>query len=342
MKVEFIKQLAIPAEIKEMYPLTGKMAEIVATKRAQLEAVFSGRSDKLILIIGPCSADNEESVIDYISRLTPIQEEVKDKILIIPRIYTNKPRTTGEGYKGMLHQPNPNEKTDLFKGLIATRHLHMRAINDTGFACADEMLYPENYQYLDDLLAYVAVGARSVEDQQHRLTASGIDTPVGMKNPTSGDYSVMLNGIMAAQHPHTFIYRGWEVRSDGNPFAHAILRGYTNKHGEPQPNYHYEDLIRLCNAFDERNIKNPAVIVDTNHSNSGKNPFEQPRIINEVLNSAKHDERVKKIMKGFMVESYIEDGNQSVDGGVYGKSITDACLGWDKTKRLLDNIMSVL
>ncbi len=342
MKVEFIKQLAIPAEIKEMYPVNGAMAKVVEDTRTQLEAVFAGRSDKLILIIGPCSADNEESVIDYISRLRPIQDEVKDKLLIVPRIYTNKPRTTGEGYKGMLHQPNPHEKADLFKGLIATRHLHMRAISDTGFACADEMLYPENYQYLDDLLAYVAVGARSVEDQQHRLTASGIDTPVGMKNPTSGDYSVMLNGIAAAQHAHTFIYRGWEVRSEGNPYAHAILRGYTNKHGEPQPNYHYEDLIRLCNAFDERNLTNPAVIIDTNHSNSGKNPFEQPRIINEVLNSAKHDPKIKRIMKGFMVESYIEDGNQSVDGGVYGKSITDACLGWEKTKRLLDNIMSAL
>ena len=342
MKVEFIKQLAIPAEIKEMYPVNGAMAKVVEDTRTQLEAVFAGRSDKLILIIGPCSADNEESVIDYISRLRPIQDEVKDKLLIVPRIYTNKPRTTGEGYKGMLHQPNPHEKADLFKGLIATRHLHMRAISDTGFACADEMLYPENYQYLDDLLAYVVVGARSVEDQQHRLTASGIDTPVGMKNPTSGDYSVMLNGIAAAQHAHTFIYRGWEVRSEGNPYAHAILRGYTNKHGEPQPNYHYEDLIRLCNAFDERNITNPAVIIDTNHSNSGKNPFEQPRIINEVLNSAKHDQKIKRIMKGFMVESYIEDGNQGVDGGVYGKSITDACLGWEKTKRLLDNIMSAL
>ena len=342
MKVEFIRQLAIPAEIKEMYPLTGSMAKVVEDTRAGLEAVFSGRSNKLILIIGPCSADNEESVIDYISRLRPIQDETKDKLLIVPRIYTNKPRTTGEGYKGMLHQPNPHEKSDLFKGLIATRHLHMRAINDTGFACADEMLYPENYQYLDDLLAYVAVGARSVEDQQHRLTASGIDTPVGMKNPTSGDYSVMLNGIMAAQHSHTFIYRGWEVHSEGNPYAHAILRGYTNKHGEPQPNYHYEDLVRLCNEFDKRNLVNPAVIIDTNHSNSGKNPFEQPRIINEVLNSAKHDERIRKIMKGFMIESYIEDGNQSVDGGVYGKSITDACLGWNKTQKLIDNIMKVL
>ncbi len=342
MKVEFVKKLAVPAEIKELYPLTGKMSEIVDTKRAQLEAVFSGRSDRLVLIIGPCSADNEESVLDYISRLIPIQEEVKDKIMIVPRIYTNKPRTTGDGYKGLLHQPDPNAKSDLFKGIIATRHLHMKAIEDTGFACADEMLYPENYQYLDDLLAYVAVGARSVEDQQHRLTASGIDVPVGMKNPTSGDYSVMLNGIMAAQHSHSFIYRGWEVKSEGNPYAHAILRGYTNKHGESQPNYHYEDLIRLCNAYDERELVNPAVIVDTNHSNSGKNPFEQPRIIKEVLGSAKHDERVRKIVKGFMVESYIEDGNQKVGGGCYGKSITDACLGWDKTRKLIDEMMGLL
>ena len=342
MKVEFEKLLAVPAEVKEMYPLTGKMAQVVETKRLELEDVFTGRSNKLIMIIGPCSADNEESVIDYISRLIPIQEQVKDKILIIPRIYTNKPRTTGDGYKGMLHQPNPNEKPDLFKGILATRHLHMRALEDTGFACADEMLYPENYQYLDDILAYVAVGARSVEDQQHRLVASGIDVPVGMKNPTSGDYSVMMNSILAAQHSHSFIYRGWQVHSEGNPYAHAILRGYTNKHGESQPNYHYEDLVRLCNAYAEREYANPAVIVDTNHSNSAKNPFEQPRIIKEVISSMKHDERVGRLVKGFMTESYIEDGNQKVGGGVYGKSITDACLGWDKTERLFDDIMNWL
>lgn len=342
MRLNFIKKLALPAELKEMYPMTGKMGELVENRKAQMESVFSGRSDKLILIIGPCSADNEDSVIDYISRLCPIQEKVADKIIIVPRIYTNKPRTTGEGYKGMLHQPNPNEKSDLFKGIIATRHMHMRAIEETGFACADEMLYPENYQYLDDVLAYVAVGARSVEDQQHRLTASGIDAPVGMKNPTSGDISVMMNGILAAQNAHSFIYRGWEVHSEGNPYAHAILRGYTNKHGESQPNYHFEDLIRLCDAYDERNLTNPAVIIDTNHANSGKNPFEQPRIIKDVLYSTRHDERVKKILKGFMVESYIEDGCQKISDGVYGKSITDPCLGWEKTEKLIYEIADLL
>jgi len=342
MKMNFIKKLALPVEVKEMCPLTGKMGELVDKKKAELEEVFAGRSSKLILIIGPCSADREDSVIDYISRLCPIQEKVKDKIIIVPRIYTNKPRTTGEGYKGMLHQPDPNEKSDLFKGIIATRHLHMRAIEETGFACADEMLYPENYQYLDDVLAYVAVGARSVEDQQHRLVASGIAAPVGMKNPTSGDISVMMNGILAAQHSHTFIYRGWEVHSEGNPFAHAILRGYTNKHGESQPNYHFEDLIRLCDAYDERDLVNPAVIIDTNHSNSGKNPFEQPRIIKDVLYSTRHDERVKKILKGFMVESYIEDGCQKIGEGVYGKSITDPCLGWEKSEKLIYEIADLL
>ena len=342
MKMNFIKKLALPVEVKEMCPLTGKMGNLVDKKKAELEEVFAGRSSKLILIIGPCSADREDSVIDYISRLCPIQEKVKDKIIIVPRIYTNKPRTTGEGYKGMLHQPDPNEKADLFKGIIATRHLHMRAIEETGFACADEMLYPENYQYLDDVLAYVAVGARSVEDQQHRLVASGIAAPVGMKNPTSGDISVMMNGILAAQHSHTFIYRGWEVHSEGNPFAHAILRGYTNKHGESQPNYHFEDLIRLCDAYDERDLVNPAVIIDTNHSNSGKNPFEQPRIIKDVLYSTRHDERVKKILKGFMVESYIEDGCQKIGEGVYGKSITDPCLGWEKTEKLIYEIVDLL
>ena len=338
MNMDFERQLAVPMEVKEMYPLTGRMGEIVGEKRAKIQSIFEGRSDKILLIIGPCSADNEDSVLDYISRLCPLQEKVKDKILIVPRIYTNKPRTTGAGYKGMLHQPDPTGKSDLFKGITATRHIHMRAVSETGFACADEMLYPENYQYLDDLLGYVAVGARSVEDQQHRLVASGIDVPVGMKNPTSGDYTVMMNAILAAQHPHTFIYRGWEVHSGGNKCAHAILRGSTDKHGQAQQNYHYEDLIRLCDYYDERELSNPAVIIDCNHSNSGKNPFEQPRIIKDVLNSAHHSERITKILKGFMVESYIEDGCQEIGGGVYGKSITDACLGWEKTEKLILNI----
>ena len=342
MNMDFERQLAVPMEVKEMYPLTGKMGEIIGEKRAQILSIFEDRNDRLLLIIGPCSADNEDSVLDYISRLCPLQEKVKDKLLIVPRIYTNKPRTTGAGYKGMLHQPDPTGKSDLFKGITATRHLHMRAVSETGFACADEMLYPENYQYLDDLLGYVAVGARSVEDQQHRLVASGVDVPVGMKNPTSGDYTVMMNAILAAQNPHTFIYRGWEVHSGGNKHAHAILRGSTNKHGQPLQNYHYEDLIRLCDYYDETELEYPSVIIDCNHSNSGKNPFEQPRIIKDVLNSARHSERITGILKGFMVESYIEDGNQEIGGGVYGKSITDACLGWEKTEELILNMAEYL
>ena len=325
-----------------MYPITPEMEKVRMERDIEIKKVLSGESDKFLLIIGPCSADNEESVIDYIGRLCPVQEKVKDKILIVPRIYTNKPRTTGDGYKGMLHQPDPSGKPDMFKGIIATRHLHMRAVSETGFVCADEMLYPENYQYLDDLLGYVAVGARSVEDQQHRLTASGIEVPVGMKNPTSGDYSVMLNAIMAAQHQHTFIYRGWEVHSEGNPHTHAILRGSTNKHGNNLQNYHYEDLIRLCDEYDKRELKNPAVIIDTNHANSGKNPFEQARIVMDVLNSCKHSDRIHKILKGFMIESYIEDGAQKVGEGCYGKSITDPCLGWEKTEKLIYDIAEKL
>ncbi len=338
MNMEFEKKLALPGEVQEDNPLTAEMEQNIADKRKQVKDIFEGSDDRLLLIIGPCSADNEDSVIDYISRLCPIQEEVKDRILIVPRIYTNKPRTNGGGYKGMLHQPDPTGKSDLYHGIVATRHMHMRAVRETEFACADEMLYPENHQYLDDLLAYVAVGARSVEDQQHRLTASGIDVPVGMKNPTSGDYSVMMNAIFAAQSAHTFIYRGWEVHSKGNPHTHAILRGYNNKHGQAQPNYHYEDIVRLCDYYDKMELENPAVIVDTNHANSNKDPFEQPRIIMDVLNSARHNERISKLVKGFMVESYIEDGAQKVGGGVYGRSITDPCLGWEKTKDLILNI----
>ncbi len=342
MNMDMDRRLAIPAEVKEMFPLTGKMGQIVEERRAEIKSVFNGTSDRLLMIIGPCSADNEDSVIDYISRLCKVQDDLKEKILIVPRIYTNKPRTTGEGYKGMLHQPNPNEKPDMFKGITATRHMHMRAVAETGFACADEMLYPENYQYLDDLLGYVAVGARSVENQQHRLVASGVEVPVGMKNPTSGDYTVMMNAILAAQHPHTFIYRGWEVHSQGNEHTHAILRGSTNKHGQSQPNYHYEDLLRLCDFYDERELLNPGVIIDTNHANSNKNPFDQPRIIKDVLHSSRQNDRIASLLKGFMVESYIEDGAQKVGGGCYGKSITDPCLGWDKTERLLYEIADLI
>jgi len=342
MNMNFKRKLPIPMETKEMYPVTREMEETVERRLTELKAIFSGASDKMALIIGPCSADNEDSVIDYITRLIPVQEKVKDKILIVPRIYTNKPRTTGDGYKGLVHQPNPSGDPDLFKGIIATRELHMRAVKETGFACADEMLYPENHKYLDDLLGYVAVGARSVEDQQHRLTASAIECPVGMKNPTSGDLSVMMNAILAAQHQHDFIYRGWEGRSYGNPFSHAILRGYIDNTGVTHPNYHYESLVHLAELFLKWQVQNPAVIVDCNHANSGKNPFEQPRILKEVLHSCRYNPELRKLVKGFMVESYIEDGNQPIGGGVYGKSITDACLGWEKSERLILDMADAL
>ncbi|HIV17454.1 MAG TPA: 3-deoxy-7-phosphoheptulonate synthase [Candidatus Alectryocaccobium stercorigallinarum] len=335
MNMIFEKKLTIPMEVKKMYPLTETMKENIDRRDKELKKIFSGEDKRKVLIIGPCSADNEDSVIDYVSRLCKVQEDVKDKLFIVPRIYTNKPRTTGEGYKGLVHQPDPEKKPDIFKGIIATRELHMRAVKETGFSCADEMLYPGNYRYLDDLLAYVAVGARSVENQEHRLTASGIDVPVGMKNPTSGVLSVMFNAIYAAQHHHSFIYRGWAVHSQGNPYAHAILRGYSTKQGTSVPNYHYEDLVRLKEFYDERGLKNQAVIIDTNHANSGKDPFEQPRIIEEVLHSCRYNKDIEELVKGFMVESYIEDGNQKVGGGCYGKSITDACLGWDKTEKLI-------
>ena len=342
MNMIFERKLAIPMEVKEMYPLTADLAAIFEKRDVEIKEILSGKSDKFLLIIGPCSADNEDSVIDYITRLREVQEKVKDKIFIIPRIYTNKPRTTGDGYKGMLHQPDPTEKPDMFKGIVAIRKLHMRAMSETGFSCADEMLYPENHKYLDDLLGYVAVGARSVEDQQHRLTASAIECPVGMKNPTSGDLSVMMNAILAAQHQHDFIYRGWEGRSGGNPYAHAILRGYIDNTGATYPNYHYESLVHLAELFSKWNVKNPAVIVDCNHANSGKNPFEQPRILKEVLHSCRYNPELRKLVKGFMVESYIEDGNQPVGGGVYGKSITDACLGWEKSERLILDMADAL
>ncbi len=335
MSMNFERKLPIPLEVKAQYPLSDKLADIVATRAKEANDIFTGKDDRLVLVIGPCSADNQDSVIDYISRLRKVQDKVSDKIFIIPRIYTNKPRTTGSGYKGMLHQPNPTEKPDMYKGIVAIRELHIRVLNETGFSCADEMLYPENYRYLSDILGYVAVGARSVENQQHRLVSSGLDIPVGMKNPTSGDISVMMNSITAAQHGHTFLYRGWEVHSDGNPLTHAILRGYMNKHGQLMPNYHYEDLVHLAKAYENSSLSNPGVIVDTNHANSGKNYLEQVRIAKEVLHSCKHDTDIKKLVKGFMIESYIEDGAQKIGECVYGKSITDPCLGWEKTERLI-------
>lgn len=335
MGMIFERKLPSPDEVKALYPLKEKERKIVEKRAEELRDIFSGKSDKLILIIGPCSADNEDSVIDYIERLRTVYEKVKDSIFIIPRIYTNKPRTTGDGYKGMLHQPDPEDKPDMFKGLVTIRELHLRALKETGFSCADEMLYPENDRYLNDLLCYVAVGARSVENQQHRLTASGLDIPVGMKNPTSGDISVMMNSITAAQHRHTFIYRGDEVHTEGNPYAHAILRGYVNKHGNSLPNYHYEDLVFLSEIYNKSGLLNPGLIVDTNHSNSGKQYLEQIRIAKEVLHSTRHSDDIKKLVKGFMIESYIEDGSQKIGEGIYGKSITDPCLGWEKTEKLI-------
>ncbi len=342
MNMDFVGKLPIPMEVKAQYPLTDELAQAVKARNAEICDVFTGKSDKFILVIGPCSADVDESVLDYIHRLKNVQDEVSDKILIIPRIYTNKPRTTGDGYKGMLHQPDPNEKPDMLKGILAIRHLHMQALSDTGMTCADEMLYPENHRYLNDILGYVAIGARSVENQQHRLTASGLNIPVGMKNPTSGDISVMMNSITAAQHKHTFIYRGWEAHTHGNPTAHAILRGYVNKHGQSMPNYHYEDLLHLYETYSKTDLLNPAVIVDTNHANSGKKYLEQPRIAKEVLHSMRHNSDIKNMVKGLMIESYIEDGAQKIGECIYGKSITDPCLGWEKTARLIYDIADVL
>ena len=334
--MNFIRKLPIPMELKERYPLRAEYAEKKAIRDAQIADVFTGKSNKLILVIGPCSADREDAVLDYVSRLAKVQEKVADKILIIPRIYTNKPRTTGDGYKGMIHQPNPNAAEDMLEGIISIRRLHTKAIEETGLFCADEMLYPENYRYLSDLLSYVAIGARSVENQQHRLASSGIDIPVGMKNPTGGDISVMLNSITAAQHSHTFLYRGWECQSKGNPLTHAILRGYVNKHGESLPNYHFEDLEHLYTEYIKRDLANPALIIDANHANSAKKYLEQGRICKEVLHSCRHSNDIKKLVKGFMIESYIEDGAQKIgENCIYGKSITDPCLGWEKTERLI-------
>ena len=335
MNVEFKRKMPTHQALKDMYPISDELVRIKRENDKALQAVFTGDDDRLVLVIGPCSADREDAVLEYISRLRRVQERVIDKIIIVPRVYTNKPRTTGDGYKGMLHQPDPNSSPDMLKGLIAIRKLHMKVLGQTGFSCADEMLYPENHNYLSDVLSYVAVGARSVENQLHRLTASGLDIPVGMKNPTGGDLSVMMNSITAAQHAHTFVYSNWEVQSKGNPLAHAILRGYANKHGRTVPNYHYEDLQLLCELYAKSGLSNPGVVIDTNHSNSGKHWEEQPRIAKEILHSTRHSGDIFRMVKGLMIESYLEDGKQSPDGCVYGKSITDPCLGWDKTERLI-------
>jgi 3-deoxy-7-phosphoheptulonate synthase len=329
------QELPTPEEIRRLIPFSENLQKIKEKNDQEIRDIFTGKSDKLILIIGPCSSDREDAVLDYCKRLRKLYDKVSDVLYIIPRIYTGKPRTTGAGYKGMVHQPDPQGEPDMLKGIKAIRRLHMDVVEATGFTTADEMLYPENWAYVSDILGYNAVGARSVEDQEHRLLASGMDVPVGMKNPTSGDLSVVMNSVQAAQNGATFIYRGWEVESKGNDLAHVVLRGYVDKGGITHPNYHYEDLERLVNLYKEKTYKNPAVIVDCNHSNSGKNFIEQIRIAKEVLHSTRHNPEIYKLVKGLMIESYIEDGNQKVDGGVYGKSITDQCLGWEKTEKLI-------
>lgn len=340
MSFVLTKKLPTPMEIKELYPVSEELAALKAEKDQELIDIITGASDKFMVIIGPCSADNEEAVCDYIGRLAKVQEKVKDKLVLVPRIYTNKPRTTGEGYKGMLHQPDPEKAPDLLNGLIAIRKIHMHALQTFHMPIADEMLYPENFRYLSDILSYVAVGARSVENQQHRLVASGIEVPTGMKNPTSGDLSVMLNSVVAAQHGHNFLYRGWDATTDGNPYAHTILRGAVDKHGQTHPNYHYEDLQLLNEMYAEKGLQNPSCIIDANHSNSGKKHKEQIRIVKEVLSSRQHSDDIRKLVKGVMIESYIVEGNQKVGGEnhVYGKSITDPCLGWEDSERLLYDI----
>ena len=342
MQMHFHRKLPIPKEVKAEYPVTEEMAKIKAARDESIRAVFDGTSDKFLLIIGPCSADHKEPVLEYMSRLRRIEEQVKDKIVIIPRIYTNKPRTTGQGYKGMLHQPDPEEKPDMYKGIVAIRELHLAALRDYGFSCADEMLYPDNYRYLSDLLSYVAVGARSVENQEHRLVASGIGAPVGMKNPTGGDLSVMMNAIVASQSSHTFIYRGWEVTSDGNPYAHAILRGCLDYSGRSISNYHYEDLLRVEELYEKSNLTNPSVIVDTNHNNSGKQYLEQVRIAKDIVHSRRENPVIRRLVKGLMIESYLEDGACKPEEHIFGKSITDPCLGWEKTEQLIYDIAEKL
>ena len=341
--MDFIRKLPVPLEIKQKYPISEDLIKLKAKRDKEISDVFTNKSDKFILIIGPCSADREDSVVDYVSRLIDVQEQVKDKILIIPRIYTNKPRTKGLGYKGMLHQPNPLQEEDLLAGIIAIRKMHLKVISETGFTCADEMLYPSNHRYISDLLSYVAVGARSVENQEHRLVSSGLDIPVGMKNPTSGDLSVMMNSLTAAQNPQKFIYRGWEVKTSGNNLTHCVLRGYVDRFGRSHSNYHYENLETLVDLYSQNpNLKNPAVIIDTNHNNSGKRFEEQIRIAKDVMHSKRCNSNINTIVKGLMIESYIEDGCQNIDGNIYGKSITDPCLGWNKSEKLIYDLAELL
>lgn len=338
MSFEFIQKLPTPDEIRRQFPLPEKLVELKQRRDTEIRKVLTGKDNRFLVIIGPCSADNEEAVCDYVNRLAKVNEKVKDKLILIPRIYTNKPRTTGEGYKGIVHQPDPEKKPDFLAGLIAMRKMQIRAIAESGLTAADEMLYPENWRYVSDILSYVAIGARSVEDQQHRLTVSGFDVPAGMKNPTSGDFSIMLNSVFAAQHSHSFIYRGWEVQTTGNDLTHTVLRGSVNKYGRSLPNYHYEDLNNLLTLYNERDLKNPACIIDANHNNSNKQFKQQIRIVKEVMHSRKLNADIHQLVKGVMVESYIEEGSQKIGEGIYGKSITDPCLGWEDSERLIYDI----
>ncbi|MBQ9803071.1 MAG: 3-deoxy-7-phosphoheptulonate synthase [Clostridia bacterium] len=342
MSMKFVHELPTPEDVKAKYPVSARAAATKAAHDAEIAKIFRGESNKMVLLIGPCSVDSEPPVLEYAARLARLQEKVADKLMLVMRVYTNKPRTTGDGYKGMLHQPDPTKKPDLYSGLLTIRELHTRILTDMGLPTADEMLYPANYQYLSDLLSYVAVGARSVENQEHRLVASGMDVPVGMKNPTGGDLSVMMNSITAAQHPHVFQYRSWEVETGGNPLAHAILRGYVNRHGQSLPNYHYEDLTHLVSLYEKAGLANPALIVDCNHANSGKKYAEQPRIAKEVLHACRHNGEIASLVKGFMIESYLEDGAQKIGEGICGKSITDPCLGWEKSERLVLDIADLI
>ncbi|MBO7253582.1 MAG: 3-deoxy-7-phosphoheptulonate synthase [Oscillospiraceae bacterium] len=342
MQMTFHRKLPIPQEVKKEFPVSEHMALVKDRRDQEIQAVFENRSDKFLLIIGPCSADASEPVLEYLSRLHKVEKQVSDKLILIPRIYTHKPRTNGIGYKGMLHQPDPGAKPDMYKGIVAVRELHLAALRDYDFSCADEMLYPENHRYLSDLLSYVAVGARSVENQQHRLTASGLGIPVGMKNPTGGDLNVMLNSIMAAQSSHTFLYRGWEVTSEGNAHAHAILRGYIDHTGRSLSNYHYEDLLHLLDMYEKAELLNPSVIVDTNHNNSGKQYLEQIRIAKDIVYSRNQNADIRRLVKGLMIESYLEDGAQCAGEHTFGKSITDPCIGWEKTEQLIYDIAEKL
>ncbi len=342
MSFEFIAKLPVPAEIKKQFPMSDALCALKAKRDEEIRRIFTGEDSRFLMIIGPCSSDNPDAIFDYLHRLRAVQDKTADKLVIIPRISPNKPRTNGDGYKGLLHQPDPDKEEDLLAGLVAIRRLHMDAIREAGLPAADEMLYPENYRYLSDVLSYVAVGARSVENQQHRLTASGMDVPAGMKNPTGGDISVMLNSVYAAQQKHTFIFRGWEVRTSGNPLAHTILRGYVNKHGQSLPNYHYEDLLLLHQMYAERELLYPACIIDCNHANSGKQYREQIRIAKEVLHSRRHNPEIGRMVKGLMIESYLEPGCQKIGEHIYGKSITDPCLGWEDSEKLLYEIADSL